>query len=79
MGTGMMRIRFSIATPARNSLGKLKRCVGSVRGQSDVALEHIIQDAQSSDGTPEWLARQADLRAVSERDDGEALRPEVPR
>lgn len=66
----MISIRFSIATPTRNSLGKLKRCVGSVRGQNDVALEHIIQDAQSSDGTREWLAGQADLRAVCERDDG---------
>lgn len=61
---------FSIATPTRNSLDKLKRCVGSVRGQSDVAHEHIIQDAQSSDGTPAWLLEQRGIQAVSEPDGG---------
>jgi len=66
----MSKVRFSIATPTRNSLDKLKRCVGSVRGQSEVKLEHLIQDAQSTDGTPEWLARQADVLAVSEKDAG---------
>lgn len=66
----MKNIRFSIATPTRNSLDKLKRCVGSVRGQDGVTLEHLVQDAQSADCTPEWLSGQADLQAVSENDDG---------
>ena len=66
----MPNVRFSIATPTRNALDKLKRCVGSVRGQRDVTLEHLIQDAQSTDGTPEWLLRQADMPAVSEKDAG---------
>ena len=65
---------FSVATPTRNSLDKLKRCVGSVRGQSDVALEHLVQDARSSDGTADWLRAQAlqhdDLHPVSEADGG---------
>jgi glycosyltransferase involved in cell wall biosynthesis len=60
---------FSIATPTRNRLPDLRRCVGSVRGQQ-APLEHLIQDAASTDGTPQWLAAQADLRAVSEADDG---------
>ena len=66
----MACIRFSIATPTRNSLEKLKRCVGSVRGQHEVALEHLVQDADSSDGTPDWLLSQPGLRAVSEADAG---------
>jgi len=66
----MTNVRFSIATPTRNSLDKLKRCVGSVRGQRDVLLEHLIQDAQSTDGTPEWLSVQVDMQAISEKDDG---------
>ncbi|MDY7547883.1 glycosyltransferase family 2 protein [Glaciimonas sp. CA11.2] len=66
----MTNIRFSIATPTRNSLDKLKRCVGSVRGQRGVALEHLLQDAESSDGTPAWLLEQAGLQAVSEADSG---------
>lgn len=62
--------RFSIATPTRNAFDKLKRCVGSVRGQREVFVEHLVQDAQSTDGTAQWLAIQADLCAVSESDSG---------
>lgn len=61
---------FSVATPTRNDLGKLRRCVGSVRGQQGVTVEHLVQDACSSDGTPEWLTAQPDVDAVSERDRG---------
>lgn len=66
----MSRIRFSIATPTRNALDKLKRCVGSVRGQEGVTHEHLVQDACSNDGTPAWLATQANLPARSEADAG---------
>ena len=62
--------RFSIATPTRNALEKLRRCVGSVRGQSGPRYEHLIQDGLSSDGTREWLASQHELSACSESDDG---------
>lgn len=61
---------FSVATPTRNDLTKLRRCIGSVRGQQGVTVEHLVQDACSSDGTPAWLAAQADVQAVSERDRG---------
>ena len=61
---------FSVATVTRNDLTKLRRCVGSVRGQSGVNVEHIVQDACSSDGTPQWLVTQPDLLAVSEPDLG---------
>lgn len=66
----MKSVQFSVATPTRNSLDKLKRCVGSVRGQTEVVCEHLVQDANSSDGTPEWLAAQSGLAAVSEADAG---------
>lgn len=61
---------FSIATPCRNSLQVLKKCVGSIRNQKGIRCEHIIQDALSSDGTPEWLAGQKDLKWASEPDKG---------
>jgi glycosyltransferase involved in cell wall biosynthesis len=61
---------FSVATPTRNNLDKLKRCVGSIRGQQGVSVEHLVQDACSNDGTRAWLASQTDLLARSERDDG---------
>jgi len=65
---------FSVATPTRNALAHLKRCVGSVRGQGGVKLEHLVQDACSTDGSPGWLTEQASqdphLLPVSERDAG---------
>ena len=69
---------FSVATPARNALSALRRNVGSVRGQTGVLVEHLVQDAASSDGSPAWLAAQnalpgaphCRLRAVSEADAG---------
>ena len=68
------RPAFSVATPTRNALDKLRRCSGSVRGQGAVALEHLVQDAQSTDGTVEWLHTQAEqhthLHPVSEPDGG---------
>jgi glycosyltransferase involved in cell wall biosynthesis len=61
---------FSVATPTRNDLQKLKRCVGSIRGQQGVSVEHLVQDACSTDGTPAWLSSQPNLLGCSERDDG---------
>lgn len=63
---------FSIATPTRNALDKLRRCVGSVRGQLGVSCEHLVQDACSTDGTPQWLAagQGPHLFGVSEADGG---------
>ena len=66
----MKNPRFSVATPTRNALEKLKRCVGSVRGQEKVSLQHIIQDANSTDGTGGWLIQQKDLISASEPDNG---------
>jgi glycosyltransferase involved in cell wall biosynthesis len=64
---------FSVATPTRNALDALRRCVGSVRGQrsdASVCIEHLVQDACSSDGTPAWLAAQADVQGLSGSDRG---------
>jgi len=66
----MNDVSFSIATPTRNSLDRLRRCVGSVRGQRGVTLEHLVHDARSEDGTPAWLAAQAGLLGISEADGG---------
>jgi len=63
-------MKFSIITPTKNNLPKLKRCIGSVRGQNHSDVEHIIQDSCSQDGTPQWLADQTDIRWFSEHDSG---------
>lgn len=62
--------QFSVVTPTRNALSKLRCCVGSVRGQKGVTVEHLVQDACSIDGTSDWLAEQNDLKWVSESDGG---------
>lgn len=65
---------FSIATPTRNALAQLRRCIGSVRGQAGIAYEHLVQDAASEDDSPRWLKEQARddsrLSPISERDAG---------
>lgn len=61
---------FSVVTPVRKGMPQLRRCVGSIRAQSEVTVEHVVQDACSTDGTPEWLAGQPGVDVVSERDDG---------
>ncbi len=63
-------MKFAIATPTRNRLPDLKRCVGSVRGQAHSAVTHIVQDCLSTDGTAGWLSEQADLLWASEADSG---------
>lgn len=49
---------FSVATPVLNGMPLLRRCIGSVRGQEGVEVEHVVKDGGSSDGTLEWLAEQ---------------------
>ena len=66
----MQAMTFSIATPARNALPALKHCVGSVRRQTGVTVEHLVQDAASTDGTGEWLRTQPALKWTSEPDNG---------
>jgi glycosyltransferase involved in cell wall biosynthesis len=65
---------FSIVTPTRNALSKLRRCVGSLRGQVGVSYEHLVQDALSADSTGHWLHEQAQgdgrLLPVCESDSG---------
>jgi glycosyltransferase involved in cell wall biosynthesis len=61
---------FSIATPALNSLPELRQCIGSVRAQPDVEVEHLIQDGGSDDGTVEFLANRPDLHSASQPDNG---------
>lgn len=66
----MTRPTFTVVTPTYNDLTELKRCVGSVRGQHGVSIQHIIQDGASTDGTDTWIYGQKDLDAYVEQDDG---------
>ena len=61
-------MKFWIVTPSYNQLDWLQLCVASVADQASeglaqgaerIEVHHHIQDACSSDGTPEWLERYA--------------------
>jgi glycosyltransferase involved in cell wall biosynthesis len=63
-------VRISIITPSFRNSDWLKLCVASVADQAGVEVEHIVQDAQSDDGTQEWLARDRRVQAYFEKDTG---------
>ncbi len=46
---------FTILTPSYNNLPYLRRCCASVADQTGVAVEHLVIDGASTDGTPAWL------------------------
>ncbi len=62
-------MKFSIITPSFRNSEWLKRCVASVADQG-VALEHLVQDAGSDDGTLDWLPRDPRVTAFVEKDAG---------
>jgi glycosyltransferase involved in cell wall biosynthesis len=59
---------FSIITACLNRAGRVGRAVESVLSQNYPAVEHIIVDGGSSDGTLEVLAHYPQLRVLSEPD-----------
>jgi glycosyltransferase involved in cell wall biosynthesis len=61
---------FSVVTPTLNGGSRLRSCIGSVRGQIGVQVEHLIQDGGSVDGSAAWASEQADLRVESGQDGG---------
>lgn len=52
-------MKFYIVTPCLNALHRLRCCVRSVADQvgDGIEVHHHVQDAASTDGTPEWLAQ----------------------
>jgi glycosyltransferase involved in cell wall biosynthesis len=63
-------VSISIVTPSFRNSDWLKLCVASVADQAGVEVEHIVQDAQSDDGTQVWLARDHRVHAYFEKDQG---------
>ena len=66
----MVKIEFSIITPSHNMLQYLPCCAASIEDQAGVEHEHIVIDANSTDGTVEWLRSKERIRFISEPDDG---------
>jgi glycosyltransferase involved in cell wall biosynthesis len=63
-------VDFSIVTPSLNMLSYLKRCAASISDQANVALEHIVMDGGSSDGTAEWLKQNKQIISIVQKDKG---------
>jgi glycosyltransferase involved in cell wall biosynthesis len=63
-------VKFSIVTPSFRNSAWLKLCIASVADQPGVECEHIVQDACSDDGTPDWLPRDPRVQAFIEKDGG---------
>jgi glycosyltransferase involved in cell wall biosynthesis len=63
-------VKFSIVTPSFRNSDWLRLCVASVADQAGVEVEHIVQDAQSDDGTQQWLAQDRRVQAYIEKDQG---------
>lgn len=62
-------MRISIVTPSFRSSDWLKLCIASVADQG-LAVEHIVQDAGSDDGTLDWLHQDKRIKAFVEKDQG---------
>src|SRR5438309_8408755 len=63
-------MRISVVTPSFRSSSWLKLCIASVADQAGVEVEHIVQDAQSDDGTLDWLPQDSRVQAYVEKDKG---------
>lgn len=61
--------KFSIITPSHQNSQWLRLCVASVADQGG-EVEHVVQDAGSTDGTLDWLTDDKRVRAFVERDAG---------
>lgn len=60
---------FSIITPSFRNSEWLKLCIASVADQG-AEHEHIVQDAESDDGTLDWLRADSRVQAFVEKDEG---------
>jgi glycosyltransferase involved in cell wall biosynthesis len=63
-------MKFSIITPSYNQGRFITDCIESVLAQSNMAFEHIVTDAGSTDETLEVLRRYPHLHWISEPDAG---------
>jgi len=63
-------VKFSIVTASFNQGRFVRDCIESVRAQTGVEWEHLIQDAGSTDETPAVLKEYPHLQCVFEKDKG---------
>src|SRR3990172_9317584 len=61
---------ITIITPSYNRAGMIRAAIESVLAQNCLAVEHIVIDSGSTDGTLTLLKRYSHLRVISEPDGG---------
>jgi glycosyltransferase involved in cell wall biosynthesis len=61
---------ITVVTPCLNAADTIEECLASVRAQGYSALEHVVVDGGSTDGTVALLESAPGVRYVSEADDG---------
>ncbi len=72
----MSLYQLTVITPVFNGATFIERCLRNVLDQNCAAVEHLVMDGGSTDGTQEIVERLAStcprIRLVSERDKGQA-------
>lgn len=63
-------MKFSIITPSYNQGRFVRDCIESIRSQTGMAWEHLVQDAGSTDETSAVLKEFPHLQCVFEKDKG---------
>lgn len=63
-------MKFSIITPSYNQGRFIRDCIESVRTQTGVEWEHLVQDAGSTDETHSVLREYPHLKCIIEKDGG---------
>lgn len=61
----MARPSLTIITPVLNRAGMIAEAIASVRGSADMAIEHIVVDAGSTDGTLDVVGRHDQVRLIT--------------
>ncbi len=61
---------ITVVTPCLNAAATIGECLESVRSQDHRAVEHVVVDGGSTDGTVELLEAAEGITWVSEPDDG---------
>lgn len=62
----------SVVTPSYNAMPYIKEAIESIRSQDYPAIEHIIMDGNSTDGTQELLRQYPNIIWLSEPDRGQS-------
>ena len=63
-------IDFTIVTPSYNYSKYIRECLNSVRDQEGVTLEHLVYDAESTDGTLDIIREYDHVNLTVESDKG---------